>query len=707
MLKLLFLFFAITFFSPHLFAQWHELPSPSGGSVNDFCEIAGSKGARIYAATTDGLYRTTDHAQSWQRVGLAYSNVTKVTQYVLDGEEILFAIVQDVQNDELFHLWRTEDSANSWNNIFSSFSMNGVEQDGSDLVLGADSIFRSTDVGGHWTRQAPSPKGDFKNFAILSNHMFGTTVDSGVWEMPSHGNIWERTDFPSSHRAYSIKANGQDLFVGGHLGIDISTNLGVTWLSVPNNGIDTGSNLSEISSFDVNGLTMVATIYDLNPYVILGVFRSTNGGANWEQINGVNGFPKTWSAKTVDFIDDHFFVASDAGVLESTNGINWSYATHGLPARVLDVASNGSTLFATTRRGIFRSNDQGNTWIDPSDGSDLVDSFAVSFTSIGNDLYVLGWIPEGGSAGAGLWKWDGLRWITSTDLPVSSLVSYHGSLYAAAQSYGIIQSSDNGTTWINASSGLPLGSESATVLISTPDRLLAVTELLHTYPKETIYSLDSSGTWYALNSLDTVFGPTGGAYAGGKAYILGYGGGAISTSSDDGVSWSNSFRLAYNIRTAGSQAIVTSPDSIYVLNGNKIDVLLVDSLTGRLNNFGYDLQNGYAATDGRGIWGIPLISLPLAVTPSPNAPASLSLSIFPNPSNGVSTISFRLPQRENISLKLFDERGVKVATYFDGIADPGEVQVPIDVAGLSPGSYIAVLTTREGTAVARVVLLPK
>jgi hypothetical protein len=110
---------------------------------------------------------------------------------------------------------------------------------------------------------------------------------------------------------------------------------------------------------------------------------------------------------------------------------------------------------------------------------------------------------------------------------------------------------------------------------------------------------------------------------------------------------------------------------------------------------------------GSDIFSTPLSSLPLAVTPSPIAPASLSLSIFPNPSNGVSTISFRLPQRENISLKLFDERGVKVATYFDGIADPGEVQVPIDVTGLSPGSYIAVLTTREGTAVARVILLPK
>src|ERR1700689_1666117 len=68
-------------------AQWHELPGPLSGPVNDFAQIDSS--ARIYAATNNGVYRSTDSAHSWQLMGLAELEVLKITQFQISGQEIL------------------------------------------------------------------------------------------------------------------------------------------------------------------------------------------------------------------------------------------------------------------------------------------------------------------------------------------------------------------------------------------------------------------------------------------------------------------------------------------------------------------------------------------------------------------------------------------------------------------------------------------
>ncbi|HET6401692.1 MAG TPA: hypothetical protein VFH95_09865 [Candidatus Kapabacteria bacterium] len=724
-------FFALflAFFPVMLSAQWHELPGPSAGSVNDFCEIAGSNGGEIYAATNDGVYRTMDHAKTWQLMGLRGQQVQKITQYVTSNPEILLAIVPGELGLDMgfgkalnWKICRSDDSARTWDTVFvvsrkvsyqnyyaePVYPILGVLQEGNDVVVAVSGpnsdttagIYRSTDIGHTWLHQALAPNdGVFFDFTIGGGSILGIATDT-VWSLPSHGTTWQPTSYPNWHNPLSLKFFGKDLFVGGTGRIDISTNNGVTWLNPANVGLDTNRGI--ISTFAVNGLSIVAA----GGY---GAYRSTDGGSSWITIAGTSGstggYPRIYTTHDIEFFDGVFYAATVEGVFTSLDGISWTYANDGIIGGAIDIACFDSTLFATTLRGVFRSTDRGQTWSAPTGHSDLADSEAEVLQLTGGSLYV-----DGGDVHSGLWRWDDSGWNRLSDPLVNSVMQDTAALFVATVTEGIIRSLDRGMTWTPANSGIPLDSGTVQSILAVGETVLAFMQTGSIYS-----SIDEGIDWSWRGNIPPGLGPGPGSavFVSGKVYAACD---SVYISIDTGASWTNSGVLDATSRISlwplGPGVVAAASDGLYLMDGTAVK-LLNDSISAYyFDAFASDDSLVYVATNlgstPRGkIYAESLTSLPLAVTPSPIAPASLSLSIFPNPSNGVSTIAFSLPRRENISLKLFDERGVKVAMYFNGIAGPGEVQVPVDVAGLPAGSYIAVLTTREGKGVARVAFIPK
>jgi len=71
--------------------------------------------------------------------------------------------------------------------------------------------------------------------------------------------------------------------------------------------------------------------------------------------------------------------------------------------------------------------------------------------------------------------------------------------------------------------------------------------------------------------------------------------------------------------------------------------------------------------------------------------SSFSLSVYPNPVDGISTVKFALPESEHAVVKLYDAMGNEVATLFDGNA--GSLNdVQLNSSNLSNGTYIIKLT---------------
>ena len=79
---------------------------------------------------------------------------------------------------------------------------------------------------------------------------------------------------------------------------------------------------------------------------------------------------------------------------------------------------------------------------------------------------------------------------------------------------------------------------------------------------------------------------------------------------------------------------------------------------------------------------------------------------YPNPFNPATLISFSVPQRTHVSLKVYNVLGQEVAVLFDGVAEPGKHELRFDGSGLSSGVYFYKMQA-NGSAMIRKMLLVK
>lgn len=87
-----------------------------------------------------------------------------------------------------------------------------------------------------------------------------------------------------------------------------------------------------------------------------------------------------------------------------------------------------------------------------------------------------------------------------------------------------------------------------------------------------------------------------------------------------------------------------------------------------------------------------------------NLASTLKLSINPNPSKGVGTISYEVPSNDNVVIALLDVLGNTQQTVYSGTVASGKNEVRLDAATLPNGTYYVRLETSVGTATRRIVI---
>ncbi len=78
---------------------------------------------------------------------------------------------------------------------------------------------------------------------------------------------------------------------------------------------------------------------------------------------------------------------------------------------------------------------------------------------------------------------------------------------------------------------------------------------------------------------------------------------------------------------------------------------------------------------------------------------------YPNPFNPVTTIKYEIPEKSQVSIKVFDNLGREVAELFSGIRTAGVYEIGFDGTGLSSGIYHCILRSGNFTKSIKMILM--
>ena len=222
-----------------------------------------------------------------------------------------------------------------------------------------------------------------------------------------------------------------------------------------------------------------------------GIYRSGDGGANWDNING------TLTASTAVYANKFFAIGSDimavfdgsigqgGGIWRSGNfGNTWLIGHSGMGSNVVvhHLTQVGGTLWASTSTGLYTSIDNAQNWtVHPT-----VNYAVYSLASLNNTLVIAS------SYGMRYSTNGGTSWLDGTGDPSAptdgELVAFDGMLFTLLTSpTGCLRSMDNGVTWGAYNGGF------SDVDAQAQEEFLIVGNTLYCTALFDIYSLASTG----------------------------------------------------------------------------------------------------------------------------------------------------------------------------------------------------------------------
>ncbi len=383
------------------------------------------------------------------------------------------------------------------------------------------------------------------------------------------------------------------------------------------------------------------------------------------------GIPSSVYVFAITTDDDYVYVGTDSALYVSDDGgVNWNHPTNagmvGNGSTIFALAMKDSFLFAaTSRNGVFRSNDLGESWQSVSVGlpsgqylSLMVGDSGI-FCGTSNGVYF--------STNNGI-TWQarnaGMHNKSVWELALDSSNSGGGLLFAGATGSGggVYRSPDNGMSWESVSHGWADSSIWA-LTVGHDSTIFAGTESKGVY-----HSTDHGLTWeqrgLANLSVQGLVVIRDGFND--QIVIAGTFDGGVFRSSDNGVTWNeaNGGLLSTEVNALGS---------------NDIRVF-----AGLYNDGVWRTFSSYLITS---------VDDEIGVTP-----ASYDLGQnFPNPFNPTTTIEFSVQTQSSVTMKIIDVLGRDVATLItDQGFEAGKHTTTLDGSDLPSGVYFYQLVIRAG-----------
>ena len=267
-------------------------------------------------------------------------------------------------------------------------------------------VLISAPLSAQWVQTGAPGSASIMCMVAKEGNLFAGTWGSGVYKSTDGGATWNPANNGMAESFYSgyiyalavapaTDGNGTILFAGVEEGgIWRSEDDGDSWTWVYPGGV-LGQHDISMFRLGVAGNNVVAGVRQ--EVFADGVYLSGDGGASWQRSNSglttaadsnIQCFTSIQSGGT-----NYLYAGTDGGgFLSTTEGASWSRFSGGMPADSVvdneialpDPNSNLKVaLLASIRgHGVFRSTDNGSSWIEADDG------FEWQGTSFGPTLYI-------------------------------------------------------------------------------------------------------------------------------------------------------------------------------------------------------------------------------------------------------------------------------------------------------------------------------
>lgn len=386
--------------------------------------------------------------------------------------------------------------------------------------------------------------------------------------------------------------------------------------------------------------------------------------SQWEQSSGTEGL----DMQAVISMGETSFAGGQTGTYKSTNDAESFYSSNtgnddNGPTR--GFTYDNQYIYTCTSQGVFRSSDNGESWIPKNTGLNNLLSHGIINTG---SLLV-----HVGPGGVSISNNQGENWVPAglTGTDVRCVTHIQDTLFVGTNGQGLYKSTDWGSSWTAINNG------------------------------------SSSSNFRAIESKGNTL------FAGGQN------GTGVFRSTNFGHSWellsngiaSSSFRgFAHNndLIVAGSTGAgvfysIDNGDSWTEINSGLTDFTIFD----------LSLSNNHivAATHNQGVFRFNLSNISLSVMDSHPVTRSFELhQNYPNPFNPVTTIKFDIPKRVPVQIKIYDMVGHEIKTLVNAQQNPGVNSVVWDATNyhgepVSAGMYLVRVSAGNYQKSQKMVLL--
>ena len=231
-------------------------------------------------------------------------------------------------------------------------------------------------------------------------------------------------------------------------GIQKSINGGITWTQV-NTGLPQSAGNYYVRSVGSNGTWLFVGTES-------GVYRSDNGGATWANTNGsLTASSTVYANRFYNFggVTMAMFagtIANGGGIWRTSTGSSWSIGHSGMGSNAVvnHLKQVGTSLYASTSVGLFKSLDNGLSWTAVASANYATFALAESNGNLViNCTFGIRYSTNNGAS-----------WLDATGDPsnptAGDLMAFDGKVYALCPSpTGCLISYDQGVTWTAFNTG--------------------------------------------------------------------------------------------------------------------------------------------------------------------------------------------------------------------------------------------------------------